>query len=1100
MREITEPASEPQSAPESPKKAVPFSVIGRGASAGATQIEELKASNEELQARVRDLSVTLSSITDFAYIFDRDGRFIYANQPLLDLWGLKLDEAVGKNFFDLAYPDDLASRLQHQIQQVIETGQGLRDETPYTNPSGVQGFYEYIFTPVFAADGTVEVVAGSTRDYTERKHTEILLDTQKQALEMVVGGRPLAEVLKYLAGIVEHHSAGSSVASILLLDERGRLHDGGSPSLPEDYLQAIDGLMADKNIGTCSAAAATGKTVTTPDIAADPKWQGFKHLPLALGLLAAWSLPIVAADNRVLGTFGTYFREKREPTKFERQTVEILAKTAALAIERKQAEDALRDAHQRITNIFESITDCFYALDADWRFTYVNPQAEAYFSLAKETMLGRSYMEVMPKTRDTEILAGQQRAMNEQRPVQFEAISPTTGKWIDFHIFPAEWGLSVYFRDITERKLAEEELNANEERLRTIFAASRDGIIVEDDERIVYVNQAYTHLFGYEAPEELIGKHVSSVISSEDTERLLEFGKSRVGGKLPPSVYEFKGKRKDGMLFELEASVSASTVTGHSYITSIVRDITERKRAEERLRESETRFRAMFEQANVGIMQASFDGILLKVNPGFCKIVGYSEEEASGMSLRDLTHPDDYEMEKALTRQLMTGEIPGYSIEKRYFRNDGRLVWGQMTATLVSQSPGEPFYMLAIVEDITERKQAEQALRESENKYRLLMEQASDGIHTYDMQGNFIETNSKLSEMLGYTPEELLRLNVKDLIPAEDLAVDPLRFDQLRAGKTLLKERRLYRKDGTLLQVEISGRMIRDGVLQAIIRDITERKQVEEDLRISQVELQKSHDGLERRVRERTADLSETNAILQEEVRARQRIEAERGELLRGIVFAQEDERRRIALEMHDQFGQQLTVLKLKLDTVKEGCGENEYLCEQVEALQRIATQLDADVDHMVWEMRPLALDDLGLEAALSSYVEKWSQHLGVPVQLHASGIDEHRLSPEIETALYRIAQEALNNIAKHAQASRVAIVLERRAGQVSLIVEDDGVGFDGKLHFVADDKGLGLIGMRERAALVGGTIAIESQPNDGATVVVRIPVPPVPEAGEQDE
>ncbi|CAN5722181.1 hypothetical protein BH18ACI4_BH18ACI4_12500 [soil metagenome] len=941
----------------------------------------------QLERQARVFNTTLSAITDFAYIFDREGRFLYANQALLDLWALKLHEAVGKNFFDLQYPDDLASRLQQQIQQVFDTRRGLKDETPYTSPTGVSGYYEYIFSPVFAPDGTVEVVAGSTRDIsernrvetalresperlqmamnvakiyswemnlatqqiewsnnqeriigfhlpsdfatansfihsedreetvklisqaiiggadyesefrlvnpksgeivwvrgqgvlvgnaqnsphrfvgitqniTERKHTEILLDTQKQALEMVVGGSPLAEVLKYLTGIVEHQSAGSSIASILLLDEQGRLHNGASPSLPEDYVQAIEGIKADKSVGTCSAAAATCKAIITHDIAADPKWQDLKHLPLGLGLQAAWSLPIVAADKRVLGTFGTYFREKREPTKLEQETVEILAKTAALAIERKRAE---------------------------------------------------------------------------------------------------------------------EKLNASEERLRGIFEASRDGILVEDDERIVYVNQSYTHLFGYEAAEELVGKHVSLVISPEDTERLLEFGKTRVRGELVASVYEFKGKRKDGTPIEVEASVSASIVGGHSYITTIVRDITERKQAESHLRESEERFRAMFEQANVGIVQASFDGILLKVNPGFCKIVGYSEEEASGMAIRDLTHPADYEKEKALTRQLMAGEIPGYSIEKRFLRKNGRLVWGQMTATLVSQSPGEPFYMLAIVEDITERKQAEEALR------------------------------------------------------------------------------------------------------------------------ISQAKLQESNDELERRVMERTGDLSETNAILQQEIKARQRIEAERIELLRRVILAQEDERRRIAREMHDQFGQGLSALTLKLAALKEKFGEQLKLREQLEMLEAVAKQLDADVDFLAWELRPAVLDDLGLPAALKAYVQDWSKHFNVLAELQVTGMRKERLTNEIETVLYRITQEALNNAAKHAHAGKVGILLEHYDRHVSLIIEGDGVGFDAGQAFGQNDKGLGLIGMRERAALVGGTAEIESKPDEGTTVFIRIPAPPAPGGGEQ--
>jgi PAS domain S-box-containing protein len=124
----------------------------------------------EQQSRLFD--ITLSSITDFAYIFDRSGRFIYVNQALLDLWGLKLEDAVGKNFYELKYPDELAARLQRQIQQVFETKNGLTDETPYTSPTGAGGYYEYIFRPGFDREGNVEVVAGSTRDITERKRVE----------------------------------------------------------------------------------------------------------------------------------------------------------------------------------------------------------------------------------------------------------------------------------------------------------------------------------------------------------------------------------------------------------------------------------------------------------------------------------------------------------------------------------------------------------------------------------------------------------------------------------------------------------------------------------------------------------------------------------------------------------------------------------------------------------------------------------------------------------------------------------------------------------------------------------------------------------------
>jgi signal transduction histidine kinase len=167
-----------------------------------------------------------------------------------------------------------------------------------------------------------------------------LLKAQKQSLELVVIGAPLGEVLRHLVRTVEELSEGQVVASIMLLDASGRLRNGAAPSLPDNYLSAIDGLPADPALGTCCAAAARCEVVITPSFATDPGWTGISYLPLALGLLGAWSMPIVARDGSVLGTFGTYFRECREPTAVERDVVEVLSRTAAIAIERDRADAA----------------------------------------------------------------------------------------------------------------------------------------------------------------------------------------------------------------------------------------------------------------------------------------------------------------------------------------------------------------------------------------------------------------------------------------------------------------------------------------------------------------------------------------------------------------------------------------------------------------------------------------------------------------------------------------------------------------------------------------------------------------------------------------
>ena len=146
-------------------------------------VEALAELSGRTERRERILTSTLSSISDFAYIYDRDGRFLFVNQPLLDLWGITLEDAVGKNFFDLGYPPALAEQLQRQIREVFETKMGLTGETPYTSPAGVDGYYEYIFSPAFGPDGSVEFVAGTTRDITERKRAEAELRAAKEAAE-----------------------------------------------------------------------------------------------------------------------------------------------------------------------------------------------------------------------------------------------------------------------------------------------------------------------------------------------------------------------------------------------------------------------------------------------------------------------------------------------------------------------------------------------------------------------------------------------------------------------------------------------------------------------------------------------------------------------------------------------------------------------------------------------------------------------------------------------------------------------------------------------------------------------------------------------------
>jgi signal transduction histidine kinase len=226
------------------------------------------------------------------------------------------------------------------------------------------------------------------------------------------------------------------------------------------------------------------------------------------------------------------------------------------------------------------------------------------------------------------------------------------------------------------------------------------------------------------------------------------------------------------------------------------------------------------------------------------------------------------------------------------------------------------------------------------------------------------------------------------------------------------------------------------------------------------------------------------------EVRARKQSEKLRATLLRKIVRTQEDESKRIARDIHENIGQQLTGLQLQLQLLVEKYRENELLASDLAQLRETANRVDSEVDFLAWELRPSVLNDLGLAAASEKYVREWSQHLNTSAEFVNVSTESRRLLPEVEINLYRIIQEALNNVAKHAHASNVSVLLELRDETVSLIIEDDGAGFHpaDKSLSTAGSRGMGLLCMKERAELVDGTLEIESSPGNGVTIYVRVP------------
>jgi PAS domain S-box-containing protein len=730
--------------------------------------------------------------------------------------------------------------------------------------------------------------------------------------------------------------------------------------------------------------------------------------------------------------------------------------------ERKRAEEALRESERKLRLIAENATDVIFAYDMDRRLIYVNPALEAFTGytvaeLEEKNFINWLYPEdeakMLPLWED--LFAGKGFSAEEFRIVTTDGqIKWCLSSWGPLYDESGQQiGVQGRERDITERKRAEEGLRESEGRFRLLYEKAPLGYQSLDAAGcFIDVNQAWLDTLGY-SREEVIGRWFGDFLAPHEVEAFKQrFAKFKATGEIKVEV---KMVRKDGAhaIIVVVGRIAYDEHGGFKQTHCILTDITERKRAEEAMRESEEKYRILVERANDGIAIVQ-DTIIKYVNPSLAEAVGYTIGELIGTPFADYVHPDDLRKVVDRYKRRMAGEAVTPIYEIAIGRKDGSKVDVEANAGIITYQ-GKPAEFV-IVRDLTERKQAEQALADSEIKFRWLYEYAPSAYHLLTPSGVITDVNRRWCELLGYRREEALGKAIFDFVVEGEREATKASFEKKKQSRQPYiegSERNFRTKDGAVRTFKTHDFFVLDEAqnitsVQTTIEDLTERKQAEEALRES---------------RARLAHLS------------------------RRLVEAQEEERRRIARELHDEVGQNLTALTISLDGVSQLALDG-VMRGKIAEIQALTKHLIAEVSALSVELRPRVLDDLGLIPGLLSLFSRFSTQTGVEIDFKHTGIKRKRLAPELEISAYRIIQEALTNVVRHAGVKTASVRLQVEGDILYIQVQDEGKGFVLQQAMNAEDS-MGLLSMIERAEQVGGHLTIEAAPGEGTIINCRLPL-----------
>jgi PAS domain S-box-containing protein len=738
------------------------------------------------------------------------------------------------------------------------------------------------------------------------------------------------------------------------------------------------------------------------------------------------------------------------PHAYDREALnnlQALADHCGAALNRIWAEEALRSQKEMLQKIFDHIPAMITFFDADGRIRVVNREWECWRGWSLEELQNRPADLLTEGYPDPEYRQKvlEMAAESNGRPFELKT-RVRDGRVVDtiWSVINLSDGTRIGLgQDITERKQTEDALRESEERYRELFENAKDATYVHDlSGRYTSVNRATEKLTGHTRAE-IIGRSFADFVPPDELPIITEHLCRKLAEK-GETTYESKITTRDGRQIPVEVSSHLIYQNGSGVgVQGTARDITERKRAEERLREYEKVVEGLEEM--IIVVDRGFRYLL--ANRAYLKYRGLDREELLGRLVPDIVSKDLFEgVIKAKLERAFQGHVVEYPLHLSYPELGERDL---LCSYFPIEGPSGIDRVACVFQDITERQRAEEALRQSEERFSKAFQSSPAALSIALLEdGKLLEVNEAFLRMTGFNREEVIGRSTVELELWTNHDRGMIAKALRERGAVANLDIKFQQKSGGIREGLFSAELIQlDGgpSILAIVQDITERNRAAEALQ----------------------------------------------NYPRQLIKAQEAERQRIARELHDQVGQVLTAIHLNLQTVWETCESSEARALIDEGVAMVDEAL-AQVRDLSFELRPSLLDDLGLVTALRWYAARFEQRTGIhaitAIDLSGKGT---RLGRELETACFRIVQEALTNVVRHAGAKNISITLRSCDDQLQLSIKDDGAGFDAYAQNLSAFAGhVGLRGMRERALALGGQLEIKSSPSRGTVISAHFPGP----------